>query len=328
MIPYDVEVDWLITEVCNFDCPFCWLQKRPKSDRYLGRKDTQELLEGFNNKGVTWLVHMTGGEPFFFPNFLELCRGLTERHYISINTNLSHKNVLRFAETVDPEKVDFMHVSLHILEREKMRGVGRFIDTYMMLKNAGFNIFVSYLMYPPLMKRFPKDYEDFKSRGVILRPKVYWGDYYGVLDAKVKRPCNNRILKYLGRAYPDAYSAEQVRFIREYIDRSARDEAQRYGNTVPLRERTVDLALDKHWVSGIPSYAGKRCSAGRKMVRMEKDGEVYRCIDEKRYHLGNMFRGPLEFLKEDLVCGAPLCSCPYVGLRYANNESKDERYPL
>lgn len=322
---YNAEVQWLINEFCNFNCPYCWLQDTPRANRFLGEQDTQKIIDGFNNQEVTWLIHMTGGEPFFFPNFMELCRQLTRKHTISINSNLTHKDVVNFAKTIDPEKVDFLHTSLHITQRTKTDSINAFIGKYKMLKNSGFNVFVSYLMYPDLFNRFKSAYQWFKSRGVILHPKVFWGDYYGLLGTRalLKLQYLNKLRMYSKKVYPDSYSPKQKRLFKEYVDRSVGDEIQMYGQKSDPRARTVDLALDKCWVDRLLSYKGKRCSAGRKIVRMEKDGQVYRCIDETQHYLGNMFSGRINFLKEDLICNANICSCPYVGMRYvlSNNNN-------
>lgn len=319
---YDVEVQWLITEFCNFDCPYCWLQDTPKLDRFLGDKDTRKIIDGFNNQGVIWLVHMTGGEPFFYPHFVELCQELTRKHTISINSNLTHKDVVNFAKTIDPGKVDFLHTSLHVTQRPGSARTDDFVEKYKMLKNAGFNVFVSYLMYPAFFTRFEHDYRYFKSKGIILHPKVFWGDYSGLLDSNrfKKSQYLNKLRQYFKRSYPDSYSPKQKSLFKEYVDRSVQDEIRMHGDKSDPRTKTVDLALDKLWVDRLISYKGRRCSAGRKVIRMEKDGEVYRCIDETQYHLGNMFTGRIKFLKEDLICNAKICSCPYVGLRYALQE--------
>jgi hypothetical protein len=36
---------------------------------------------GFDSTGYRWLLHMTGGEPGIYPQFVELCEALTERHF-------------------------------------------------------------------------------------------------------------------------------------------------------------------------------------------------------------------------------------------------------
>ena len=315
---YDVEVQWLITEFCNFDCPYCWLQDAPKVNRFIGNKDIRKIIDGFNNQGIRWLIHMTGGEPFFYPNFLQLCQELTKKHYISINTNLTHRDVLLFSEIINPERVEFLHTSLHITQRNRKEGFEGFIKNYKTFKKAGFNIFVSYLMYPALFDRYKRDYAYFKSRGIILHPKVFWGDYFGIFDLKSIKKMRyiSKLKPYFRKYYPDAYSAKQKKLFKDYADKSVQDEISLYAKHPSEGSRTVDLALDKKWVDGLLSYKGKRCSAGRNVVRMEKDGEVYRCIDETQYYLGNMFTGRLKFLKEDLICNARICSCPYVGMRY------------
>jgi MoaA/NifB/PqqE/SkfB family radical SAM enzyme len=284
----------------------------------LGDNDTRKIVDGFNNQGVTWLIHMTGGEPFFYPNFVELCRELTHKHTISINSNLTHKDVAHFIKTINPKKVDFIHSSLHVTERSRINRIEDFVEKYRMLKDAGFNVFVSYLMYPSLFNRFEDDYQYFKSQGIILHPKVFWGEYSGIFDSKsfLKMRFFNRLRKYFKRDYPDSYAPQQKKFFKDFVDRSVTDEIQIYGSSADSKKSTVELALDKNWVDRLLSFTGRRCSAGRKVVRMEKDGEVYRCIDETQYHLGNMFSGRLKFLEEDLICKARICSCPYVGMRY------------
>jgi sulfatase maturation enzyme AslB (radical SAM superfamily) len=314
---YDVEVQWLINDVCNFSCEYCWLQREPKVNRSLGLRDMQRVIEGFNNKGFTWLVHMSGGEPFLFPNFVELCRGLIKNHFISVNTNLSHKDIRHFSQIINPEKVKFVHASLHIMAREQIKGIKQFINNYKIIKNAGFNIFVSYLIYPSLLGRFKKDYDFFKSQGVIIHPKVFRGDYYGILDSMlIKRvPGMNRFKNIFKKTYPNSYTAKEKKLIKHCVDQSVQDETLTGCDKDDLRDITIDLSLDKILVEGSMSFKGRRCSAGRTVLKMEKDGGLYRCSDEPQYYLGNMFSSPIKLLKEDFVCKAEICSCPYVGMR-------------
>jgi len=324
--PYDIEVAWQINDFCDFDCAYCWLHERDwtKSKRFAGIQDTQKVINSFNNAGLVWLVHMSGGEPFFSPHFIELCQGLTQTHYISINTNLSHKDVARFAKTINPEKVEFIHASLHITERKKQGKVKDFIQKYHTLKTRGFNIFVSYLMHPSILGRFEKDYAYFKSEGIILRPKIFWGDYYGIfgiLNTPIVREVNrfNHIRSRLRKQYPNSYTDTQKNLIKAYIEKSRVDEGA-IGQKHDAGQRTVDLSLDKNWADGLLSFRGRPCLAGVKFVKMDQYGKVYRCNDETKHYLGNLFNGGIKLLPEPIECSAEICSCPYVGSRYASNQ--------
>jgi organic radical activating enzyme len=320
---YDIEVAWQINEFCNFDCVYCWLHERDweNSKRFVGLQDTEKVINGFNKTGFAWLIHMSGGEPFFFPNFLQVCYELTKKHFISINTNLSHKDVFEFSKIINPEKVDFIHASLHIQERIKCGQVQDFIDKYRVLRKRGFNIFVSYLMYPESLDRFRKDYDYFKSKGIILRPKVFWGEYYGIFkifDSIFFREFNHfkPIRNLLKKTYPNAYTKKQKQLINFYIEKSSQEEDEDLKFKRNLRIRTVDLNLDKKWINSLISFKGMNCSAGKDFVKMDQTGGVVRCIDENQYQLGNLFGGEVELFREPRRCSADICSCPYVGCRY------------
>lgn len=64
---YDAEVAWQINDFCNLDCIYCWLHNNDKTKRFVGLKDTEKVISGFNKQGLTWLIHMSGGEEIFLP---------------------------------------------------------------------------------------------------------------------------------------------------------------------------------------------------------------------------------------------------------------------
>src|ERR1039458_3239170 len=79
----------------------CTHGRRPMEMRLVGRISPEQYLEFFNSTGKIWLLHLTGGEPFFHPDFVRLCRTLTSRHFISVNSNLSSHRVRDFAAEID-----------------------------------------------------------------------------------------------------------------------------------------------------------------------------------------------------------------------------------
>lgn len=309
----DIEFNWLLNRFCNFQCTYCYDGKN-KAKGFVGLPDTKKVTDGFNNTGKICLIYMSGGEPFFFPNYIELCEKLTQKHVIAINTNLSHKGVFGFAERVNPERVKSIHCSLHIQERGSLKQIKDFIKKYKLLEEIGFYTFASYVMYPPLINRFEKDYAFFKSEGIILRPKVFRGKWsrFEIGDSWIFRKIRN-IFEPL---YPNAYSEKQKEIIISYINKSQRD-----GGFIVKHEndawegRMSDLRLDKLFIDGLPSFKGKYCLAGKTFVRMTPTGEVYRCYDDN-YYLGNLFKGKITLFEKPAKCAAKRCSCPYIGYRH------------
>jgi hypothetical protein len=179
-------------------------------------------------------------------------------------------------------------------------------------------------MSPNVVKRFPKDYAFFRSKGIILRPKVCWGYEAGAFNMFYKKaiPVLNRfrylrkIMNKIRRPYPQAYSRKERDLIKSYIETSTNDFHQSLPQIQIGIRRTVDLNLDKNWINQLPSFKGKYCQAGLKFIRMEKNGDMFRCIDEKHYFLGNFFKDRIRFFETPIPCEAQVCSCPYIGYRY------------
>jgi len=313
MARYDIEVDWHINEYCNFGCIYCF-DKDDKKKKSIGYDNTNNIVNGFRNSGLTWLIHMSGGEPLFFPNIINLCETLSRDHLISMNTNLSHNNIISFTEKVSSERVEFIHCSLHIQERERLGLVEDYIKKYNMLKKKGYYVFASYVMFPELIDRFEKDYEYFKKEGIILMPKIFRGDYN--IFKKSNEGIFRKIRHVFIKNYPKDYSEKQKVFLQNCINNSQLDMDLYNEKTPNVGEmRTIDLTHDIKFINGLPSFKGKLCLAGKKFARMTPDGDVFRCQDENLF-LGNLFEEEVKLFEKPIPCSANICSCPYHGMRY------------
>lgn len=108
------------SEVCNFDCLYCrqHTQDRLKAHPF----EIERFMQRLEQSERTFLVTISGGEPFMIPNFIEFAEELTKTHYLRLDTNLSLTEKCRqFAQTIDPERVVEIVFSTHILEREKRK---------------------------------------------------------------------------------------------------------------------------------------------------------------------------------------------------------------
>ncbi|MFV0422407.1 radical SAM protein [Oleidesulfovibrio sp.] len=167
-----------MTRRCNFTCHYCYFphDNRPITETL----PVTSLISFLQEAGGEWLVGLTGGEPFIYPNFVNMCEALTERHLIGIDSNLSVTPVIRrFAERIDPARVHDIYAALHIEERERRDGVQAFIKNYHTLAEKGFTIKVNYVVHPQLAERFLRDREFYARHGVPLTPRPFKGHYEG-----------------------------------------------------------------------------------------------------------------------------------------------------
>ena len=302
---FDIIADWTLNTFCNFSCPYCYIPMKDRRDQARKGTDVQRIIGSFNKSGKIWLVHMSGGEPSFHPDFIDLCRGLTEKHYISMNTNLSRQSVYDFCEKIDPKRVSFVHCSLHITERDNQKALSDFIDKVHALEHAGFLVYVSQVMWPPLIDEFRQLFDLFQTKGISIRPKVFRGNY--------RR-----------RGYPLFYTRAEKETILNFM--TLNDEADRQtGKT----KGHINPDLDRQWVDGYVSFMGLPCSAGSKFVKINFDGTIRRCQSDPT-KLGNIYQGEFNLSDNELPCKTKICRCPYYGFRFASGKHKivKSRLPL
>lgn len=311
-ITVDLEIKWTINTFCNFSCAHCFYRGQKRDvDR---PHNISQVLESIDRLDKTCLIKITGGEPFFTNNFVELCEKLTQKHIIGLNTNLSHKDVSRFAEVIDPKKVSNINCSLHIPERERLNLVEDYIKKYKLLEAKGFNVFAVYVLHPEVLDRFEDDYNFFKSHGIILTPKVFRGNW------NKSEKFDTRFIKRIKRAfntyYPNAYTKKQKEKIISYIEQSQKDLTP-LSNSKPdeLKARIWDLTYEKSLINDSPTFKGKTCLAGKSFIKITSAGEAFRC--SKRHYLGNLFTGQVELFKKPMKCSYKSCHCPYLGYYYS-----------
>lgn len=314
---YDIEVHWHICLTCNFDCRFCFFRGSRKT-ACRGYRDTKKILDGFDRLGASCLINISGGEPFLYDGFVGLCASLSEKHFLCINTNLSREEVYEFAENIDPGRVGYLNCSVNISERERLGLLEDYIEKFTLLEERGFSTLATYVMYPPFLERFENDYAYFRSHGITLRPKVFRGRYGN--NALFAFPGMKKVERYLAPLYPDSYTAEQKTMILDYIRRGKTEDRAVNRRKSGYTGRVLDPGLDERFMSGLPSFKGKYCAAGKSFVRMTPNGDVHRCHGGD-FFLGNLFEGTVVLFDKPEKCPFDVCRCPYLGYEYVQNES-------
>jgi MoaA/NifB/PqqE/SkfB family radical SAM enzyme len=257
VLPYDIEADWLLLSTCNFRCEYCFWSDTSLRARVTPPAEPERLADFFDSTDLRWLLHLTGGEPFVYPRFLDLARLLTRRHRISVNTNADSPKVREFAETVDPAEVDFVNCGLHVQQRRERHRESQFIDNERTLQDAGFSVFVTAVMYPPILPGFPAIWTEYADQGIYAVPKAFQGTHSG-------------------RSYPGGYTTTERAVFEEYAQRAERA----YAPLLAARTEppTIDVFSDRRTLlQGVTDYRGELCEAGVKFVRIHPDGNIYRC---------------------------------------------------
>lgn len=282
----DCELLWQVNRKCNFDCVYCFreviddgLDKRTE-DPACGKFSPEHIAKRFDETNRVWRINMTGGEPFLYPNFVELARVLTRRHYISVSTNLSTANTYEFADVIDNTRVHWLKANVHIMEREKIRnGVNEFLRKFLHFQQQGFDIRLVYVTYPAILGRIRDDLERFRSEGV----KKIW--------VKIFQGC------YDGKRYPRDYTQEQRELLKG----------------LGLNNFEEEILACR------VSFLGRKCEAGHRAFSMDISGNVKRCstVQEK---YGNLFDGTFKPGESPRRCPARKCGCSYQGIKYASDK--------
>ena len=233
------ELFWEFGSRCNFNCPYCI-----SASNIYNTKEAlpiSQIVKSLNSTGKKWHIHISGGEPFLHPDFVELCTALTRYHKISVSTNLSTNNVVIFTEQIPQQQVGLVKASLHISERMKfVDGLKRFVDFVNLFQNRTFKIQVEYTLYPPLVHRVFRDLIYLNTQGVhTIRLKPFFGVY------------NNK-------KYPESYSNDLRNLLRRY--------AETPKGLDPFAHR---------------ESFGKICHAGINTFYMDASGNLRRCANSK-----------------------------------------------
>lgn len=294
---HDLIANWNLNRFCNFNCDYCYCSLNERKDVLRkGEGDINKIINGFNRTRKIWLIHMSGGEPFLHPNFVGLCEKLTKKHYISINTNLS-LNIDKFCKEIKPEKVEFIHCSLHLNQRKKPEQIDDFIKKVKKLEKSGFNVYITQVMTSEIIKNFGKIFNFFLKKGIIIRPKIMRGDY------KTK-------------GYPQGYTKKQREVLNKYFNI-----IKELDKKNKIKKGHINPDLDKKFMFGYLSWKGKNCLMGKSGFFIKQAGSIYRCPNKDLY-LGNIYEGSFRPLKKPTKCNAEVCNCPYYGYLYAKGKPK------
>ena len=282
---YKKKIQWNHSFACNFNCEYCFIPFNLRKDYSQNKKSPLGALETFNNLENSYLVVLGGGEPFFNPGFIPLCKELIKKHYLVIVTNLSC-SLNKFCLEVDPERVNGLSISLHMEERERLGIVPGFIEKIHTLKEAGYPFEITQVMYPTILDRWDEIYHYFKREGIEIHPKTFEGKYNDIF-------------------YPKAYTDEDRKKINKYFKDTHTDK-----NDIKHSKEIME-GFDPD--TGLTTFKGHPCCAGYDDFVVSEHGVVRRCWTESSEVVGNIYDGGFVAHSKPKPCDLDVCLCPQMG---------------
>jgi MoaA/NifB/PqqE/SkfB family radical SAM enzyme len=288
---YDIEGAWALLRTCNYRCDYCFLSDRALGGKIRVHATPEQWRAAFDDTGKTWMIHLTGGEPSLYPDFAAVSELLAERHYLSLNSNLTGSSLVDFARRVPPGRVHYINAGLHPEERARKQGYEPFLRHATLLAERGFRLMVTVVATPEVLWTYDAIVASLRPLGLMPMPKLMQG-------------------KSLGRRYPESYTLEERRLFRDYSRLAEAAYPQLFADA-QLRP-TIDPPLGRAHLRGLPDHRGRLCAAGMEYVRIEADGRVERCGSGPS--LGNLLARNVQFASAPAPCDRRHCF--YVCDRY------------
>ncbi|MCM8800384.1 MAG: hypothetical protein NC900_06670, partial [Candidatus Omnitrophica bacterium] len=193
---------------------------------------------------------------------------LSKIHFIELCTNLfwEPEPVIRY---INPKYIK-IGTSFH----PEFANLDDFLRKLKLLKNAGFDVMVNFVPWPPLLP----DMQYYKER---------------IEEEKIQFVLQPFIGTYQGRHYPLGYTDEEKKFFRIFKD--------------DCNINTLSFKTDN--TEKKSNTKGKLCRMGQNYGFIHPDGSVSRCCRDHSLSLGNIIDKTFKLLEEPLPCQVEECNC-------------------
>lgn len=299
--PYRCFFTWDIHYACNYRCSYCFFhdtwEEEKKKNRYPGIARWKEIWDGIFRRYGGGHIHISGGEPFCYPDILELVEHLTKNFTVEFDTNLSF-DVQEFMRRIGPQRVKFA-TAFH----PQFADFEEYLKKVTMLKKAGYDLGVNFVAFPEQLKEMPYYKRKLEEVHISFDVMPFRG-------------------KYRGKEYPQGFTEEERKFICEVDPRTAARQLREYaaapggnkdaagppaasaneGRPPQGQERPAHAQQNPHY--------GKTCRMGQMYAKIHANGNAYRCcLIKEQSLLGNIIDGTFAFYEEAKVCELDKCPC-------------------
>lgn len=202
--PYCVFFSWYLNNECNYRCSYC----KPQDIKtvFAGVDKWFAIWDDIYNKYGSCHIHISGGEPFIYPDFIKLITGLSKKHTLEFSTNLS-QDMTPFIDNISPQRAR-LGGSFH----PEFADFDDFLNKILLLKDKGYETWVNYVAYVPHLKNMAKYKKIVEENGIRFSVQPFNG-------------------KFEGRDYPQNYTEEEKRIMS-------------FGETDQVNKETIDWRTD------------------------------------------------------------------------------------
>ena len=165
-----------LTNNCNLRCAHCYMAAGKSEDVHLDADRVVEIIEKINEINGTYDIVISGGEPFVFPNLLDLLKKLS-KNKITLFTNgtfINENNYKAISEYCDEVQISFEGISETCYEQ--IRGKGNYQKvrrTIELLKGEGVRIILAVTLLPMMLddvrENLPKLVEELDYKNLEVR---------------------------------------------------------------------------------------------------------------------------------------------------------------
>lgn len=221
MIPA-VRFTWNMLYDCNYRCAYCFFEGKweeyRKRNIYLAPDELMAHWARINEKYGPIYLNITGGEPFIYPNFIEIIKRLSEVCYhVNISSN-SSGDLKSFVEELSPQKV-----SLSLSYHPQFDNFDNFIERLLFIRKHQFNGCINLVAYPAFLGNICSYQEKFTAINEPLKIIPFFGEYRG-------------------KVYPESYTPGEQEVIG--IDASWFTKVKRHGTMCPAGQKTALIFPD------------------------------------------------------------------------------------
>jgi len=270
ILPPNIFFTWDIHYACNYNCTYCFLNFEPQTKNikaiYLKPEQWLKIWKNiFKNYGSCHIL-VTGGEPFTYPNFIDLISELSKLHTFEFSTNLSF-DIEEFIR-----KVDYTRIKINASFHPEFVEIEEFIDKIKLLKEKNFETsHVVIVAYPPLLNKICK----YKERFEIEKIRIIIYPYRG---------------PYLERKFPQDYSDSEKEILKKVGLSWTEKNEKLFDTLVEKKEKNKQKVL---------------CRMGQMYAKIIPDGNVYRCcaaVGKDWGYIGNILKDEFKLYNEPKLC--------------------------
>lgn len=183
---------------CNYKCPYCYYSYSPKQKNYFWGK-VEDWHHAFKNSfgNQKLFFYLAFGEPTLGKAFYDVVDMIEQepKWNLRITSNLSQNLERLLNSRLAKEERLNINASFHPTEIN----IEDFLKKILHLRSNGIEVPIVYVMWPPFLKRFEKDFKIFDKHNFLVHVRRFFGIYRG-------------------KIYPEAYTDEERKFIARYCD--------------------------------------------------------------------------------------------------------------